>query len=222
MAITSSCRIRTRNKRRFKTCLWGSLQLRFTCIAFHRFKVRLMTVGCDNMSYECKEYLTTVITAMVTHTIIQICIQSQGAGGSVVAWGTMLQAGRWPVRVPDEVDFFNLTTPSSRIMALGSTQPLPKVNTRNLSGGNSGGGVGLTTFSSSMSRISENVGASTSRNPKGLHFLYRDNFTFTSTHITLSTRAIYTTLNLILSTYATYTTLTWMSHYPDNRYSSTE
>jgi hypothetical protein len=30
----------------------------------------------------------------------------------------------------------------------------------------------------SMSRMSENVGASTSRNPKGLHGLYRDNFTF--------------------------------------------
>jgi hypothetical protein len=30
-----------------------------------------------------------------------------------------------------------------------------------------------------MSRMSENVGSSTSRNPKGLHVLYRDNFTFT-------------------------------------------
>jgi hypothetical protein len=28
--------------------------------------------------------------------------------GSVVGWGIMLQAGRSPVRVPDEVDFFNL------------------------------------------------------------------------------------------------------------------
>jgi hypothetical protein len=27
--------------------------------------------------------------------------------------------------------------------------------------------------------MSENVGASTSHNPKGLHGLYRDNFTFT-------------------------------------------
>jgi hypothetical protein len=30
----------------------------------------------------------------------------------------------------------------------------------------------------SMSRMSENVGASTSRNPKGLHGLYGDSFTF--------------------------------------------
>jgi hypothetical protein len=31
--------------------------------------------------------------------------------------------------------------------------------------------------------MSENVGASTSRNPKGLHGLYRDNFTFYHTWI---------------------------------------
>jgi hypothetical protein len=44
----------------------------------------------------------------------------------------MLQVGRSPVRVPDEVDFFNLPNPSSRTMALGSTQPLTKISTRNL------------------------------------------------------------------------------------------
>jgi hypothetical protein len=30
----------------------------------------------------------------------------KGARGSVVSWGTILQLGRSPVRVPDEVDFF--------------------------------------------------------------------------------------------------------------------
>jgi hypothetical protein len=47
----------------------------------------------------------------------------------------MLQAGRSPVRVPDEVDFFNLPDPSSRTMALGLIQPLTEVSTRNLPGG---------------------------------------------------------------------------------------
>jgi hypothetical protein len=47
----------------------------------------------------------------------------------------MLQAGRSSVQVPDEVDFFNLPNPSSRTMALGSTQPLTKMSTRNLPGG---------------------------------------------------------------------------------------
>jgi hypothetical protein len=47
----------------------------------------------------------------------------------------MLQAGRSLVGVPDEVDFFNLPYPFSRNMALGSTQPLTEMSTRNLSGG---------------------------------------------------------------------------------------
>jgi hypothetical protein len=47
----------------------------------------------------------------------------------------MLQAGRSPVRVPDEVDFFNLPNLSSRTVALGSTQPPTKISTRKRSGG---------------------------------------------------------------------------------------
>jgi hypothetical protein len=46
----------------------------------------------------------------------------------------MLQGVRSPVRVPDEVDFFNLCKPSSRTAALGSTQPLTEMSIRNLSG----------------------------------------------------------------------------------------
>jgi hypothetical protein len=46
----------------------------------------------------------------------------------------MLQAGRSPFRVPDEVNFFNLPNTSSRTMALGSTQPLTEMSTRNLPG----------------------------------------------------------------------------------------
>jgi hypothetical protein len=47
----------------------------------------------------------------------------------------MLQAGRSPVQVPDAVDFFNLRNPSSSTMALGSTQPLTEMSTRNFPGG---------------------------------------------------------------------------------------
>jgi hypothetical protein len=47
----------------------------------------------------------------------------------------MLQAGRSPIRVPDEVDFFNLPNYSRRIMALGSTQPVTELSTRNIPGG---------------------------------------------------------------------------------------
>jgi hypothetical protein len=39
------------------------------------------------------------------------------------------------VRVPVEVDFFSLPNPSSCTMALGLTQPLTEMSTRNFPGG---------------------------------------------------------------------------------------
>jgi hypothetical protein len=51
----------------------------------------------------------------------------------------MLKAGRSRDRVPMRSIFFNLLNPSSRTMALGSTQPLTEMNTRNLPGGGEGG-----------------------------------------------------------------------------------
>jgi hypothetical protein len=43
----------------------------------------------------------------------------------------VLQAGRSLVRIPDEMDFFNLPNPSSHTMVLGSTQPLTEMSIRN-------------------------------------------------------------------------------------------
>jgi hypothetical protein len=54
---------------------------------------------------------------------------------SVVGWETTLQVGRSLVRFPYEVNFFNLPNASSRNMALGSTQSLTEMSTRNLPGG---------------------------------------------------------------------------------------
>jgi hypothetical protein len=62
-------------------------------------------------------------------------MEFSGACGSVVGWGTMLQAGRSPVRVLDEVDFFNLPNTSSSTMALWSTQLLTEISSGNLPGG---------------------------------------------------------------------------------------
>jgi hypothetical protein len=45
----------------------------------------------------------------------------------------MLQAGRSPIVVPDEIHIFNLPNPSSPTMALGSTRPVTKIRPRNLS-----------------------------------------------------------------------------------------
>jgi hypothetical protein len=54
----------------------------------------------------------------------------------------MLQAGKSPVRVPAEVEFFNLLNPLSRTMALGSTQPLTEMSTRKFLGGKGSRRVG--------------------------------------------------------------------------------
>jgi hypothetical protein len=47
----------------------------------------------------------------------------------------MLQVGRSWIRFPmRSLEFFNLSNPCSRTMALGSTQPLTEMSARNLSG----------------------------------------------------------------------------------------
>jgi hypothetical protein len=59
-----------------------------------------------------------------------------GAGGSVVGRGTMLLAGRLRVRFPMRLlDFFSWPNASSHTVALGSTQPVTEMNTKNLPGG---------------------------------------------------------------------------------------
>jgi hypothetical protein len=72
---------------------------------------------------------------------------------------------------PDEViRFFNWPNPSSRTMALGLTQPLTKMSTRNVPGDKSGRHVRLTNLAPSVSCL-ENVGASTSHNPMDMALL---------------------------------------------------
>jgi hypothetical protein len=60
----------------------------------------------------------------------------KGTRGSVVGWSTRLKAGRSRVRFRmRSLDVFNWPNTSSRTMALGSTQPLTEMSTRNLPGG---------------------------------------------------------------------------------------
>jgi hypothetical protein len=72
--------------------------------------------------------------------------------------------------IPDGViGIFLGHNPSGRTMALGSTQPLTQVSTRDISwGGKRGRCVGLTTFVIFKRRLSRNLGAWISWNPKGL------------------------------------------------------
>jgi hypothetical protein len=63
-------------------------------------------------------------------------------------------------------------------MAFGSTQPQTDMSTTKFPAGKGGRPIELTTLPPSVSRMSENVGASTSHSPKGLHDLYRHSFTY--------------------------------------------
>jgi hypothetical protein len=75
---------------------------------------------------------------------------------------------------PNEVDFFNLPNPSSRTMALGLTQPLTEISTRNLRREGKGWPVyradNLTAICEPIV-YRQNVGALTYYNPRGLHSL---------------------------------------------------
>jgi hypothetical protein len=69
---------------------------------------------------------------------VDIRIWPTYACGSIIGWGTMLQAGRSRVRISMWWIFFNLPNSSGRTMALGLTQPLTEMNTQNILGGKGG------------------------------------------------------------------------------------
>jgi hypothetical protein len=88
---------------------------------------------CPNSSNSKKLYLDIILV----NYPVEFCRAENNlyTRGSVVGWGTMLQAERSRVRVPMKWIFFNWTNPSSRIIPLGSTQSLTEMITRNLPGG---------------------------------------------------------------------------------------
>jgi hypothetical protein len=61
--------------------------------------------------------------------------RNSGASSSLVSWGTILQAGRSLARFPmRSLDISTEIKSSSHTTALGSTQPLTEMSTRNLPG----------------------------------------------------------------------------------------
>jgi len=79
-----------------------------------------------------KRGATSPLPPLVSITFIHCAIC--GARGGAVGWGTALQVGRSRVRFPMvTLDFFHWHNPSGRTMALGSTQPLTEMSSRNVS-----------------------------------------------------------------------------------------
>jgi hypothetical protein len=79
---------------------------------------------------------------------INMCCDFVGPRRGAACWDTAVQAGRSRVRIPDGVSgTFHYYNPYGRTMALGSTQRLTEMSTRNISWGGTGGRcVRLTTL----------------------------------------------------------------------------
>jgi hypothetical protein len=104
------------------------------------------------------------------HVSVTVGNQSTGVKQTLFFWLMHCATNRKVAgSIPDEVvGVFNLPNPSSRTMALGSTQPLTEESTRNLPGGKGRPARGADNLTTDCL---ENVGASTSHNPMGLHGL---------------------------------------------------
>jgi hypothetical protein len=110
------------------------------------FSPEKSAIPSSKKSYKTKDTRTNIwgwernkvdlsINAIKPNHFFLLSTLPYGARGSVVGWGTMLQAGMSRVRVPMLRIFFNWPNPSCRTMDMRSTQPLTKMSTMNLPGG---------------------------------------------------------------------------------------
>jgi hypothetical protein len=80
-------------------------------------------------------FLHIIFVGIFYSELFYMCYEPVRARGNEVGSGNMLQAGRSCVRVPMRWIFFNFHKSSSRNMALGWTQSVTEMSTRNFSGG---------------------------------------------------------------------------------------
>jgi hypothetical protein len=117
-----------RYNRLFPLCHVCFYQFRLTLFCFEYSILQLLFSVWSSSYHDC-------------YHIIIIIINIMGASVSAVGWGTMLQARMTQSWFPIKpLDFFNWPNSSIRTMALGLTQLLTEMSTRNLPAGGGGGG----------------------------------------------------------------------------------
>ena len=129
-------------------------------IQFHE-KWNKSPVHCNSRQQMCgslRQKTNTSKARGIVSTAVACCLKSKwgrmwhytGSCGGVVGWGTVLQARRlwvWPWL---NIEIFHWHNPSSRTLALGSTQGLTEVSASNISRGvKASWCLGLTTLSPS-------------------------------------------------------------------------
>jgi hypothetical protein len=108
----------------------------FSQILIQLFIILIVSLTKDHLSIHLSPSPSSCLCMYVCLLLwlidLLIHFKSRGARGRVVGWGTMLQAGRSRDRVSMRWIFSNLPNPSGRTMAMGLTQPLTEMSTRNL------------------------------------------------------------------------------------------
>jgi hypothetical protein len=105
-------------------------------LSFQRSRARPPSGAPRGFTANCQQASAAQSLTVILQLRSNFIRTVHGLGERVLGWGTMLQAGwsrfLFPMR---SLDFFDLPNSSSRIMALGSTQLLTEISTRNLHGG---------------------------------------------------------------------------------------
>ena len=138
-------------------CMWSS----FWIISWYPLCVGIISGIATICPLDVLQFLCCQYFSGVCHSFSQPLFHIMGPG--VAKWLRLCATSRKvPGSIPGGVTgFFSDIFPSDWTMALGSTQPLVKMSTRNIPGGKGGRCVRLTTYHHTVP-LSRNLGALTS------------------------------------------------------------
>jgi hypothetical protein len=167
----------------------NKLQVFIECLLVKTIKLNLHNFGHTTYQisvaffFPCASYFLAYVTSktstfheFILHVILcvcvcvcvctYVCVYVCGARGGAVGWGTALQVRK---SIPDGViGIFHWHKPCGRSTALELTQPLTEISTRNISWRYRRPVLTADDVTTFRCRLSWNLGASATWNPKGL------------------------------------------------------